>query len=99
MNYHHKKSHKRIQLVFVLGYPHLSVICPSPFFSRVEGVRIAGVAPPIHLQETNFIVNFLFKTMASDEFVLCTSNYGVYIDSDSITKRKIWTWFETSIIS
>ena len=75
------------------------MICPSPFLSRVERVRIAGVAPPIHLQETNFIVNFLFKTMASDEFVLCASKYGVYIDSDSITKRKIWTWFETSIIS
>jgi hypothetical protein len=53
-----------------------------------------------NMQETNFIVNFLFKTVASDEFVLCASKYAVYIDdSDFTTKRKIWTWFETSIIS
>ena len=75
------------------------MICPSPFLNRVERVRIAGVAPPIHLQETNFIVNFLFKTVASDEFVLCASKYGVYIDdNDFSSKRKIWTWFETIII-
>ena len=34
-----QKSNNRIQLIFVLGYSHLSRICPSPFFSWVSRRR------------------------------------------------------------